>query len=379
MSQVQLNFYLQFLVRQAYEERAHSRWAGLSRLIACCNEQEDTVDRRKLKAIAKGNVETPLKIWELEALQRFFLAKGIVTAQQNFLFNQAASLLDSLVDEKAMTLLYPAHYVEDRQVEGCSRWDLQTVNLLNSMPETAHLEKFLSDVYHYKQDETDPVRLLARIRKESWYRQIDNGTALGIIGSPFFNYAAELSLCRAFNIEQPFRKMPADAKRVPFYFVWPDAHRTVDSAFRVDWDQAQALVPDAPARLGPEQRALILGDKLYVADREGESWHIVVAQYQQGHLVLVLSAIFAPGNEAAAECLASREINLRLPYDTGAGDQQPVLIALIKTRITTRLAEENASDQVKRDRRRLIDWQLVSTRLWVEQDRSWEVQPRRGE
>jgi hypothetical protein len=285
------------------------------------------------------------------------------------MFRAPGSLMDALHGEKAITIFYPSGFLAPASTEGASRYDVRAFEALMRTPEISSLRVSLQDVFHHGTDYSSPRKLEKKIREEAWYERVRERNAFISIGSPFSCYATEKLLCRMFELT-PFKRYEyREENRLPFYLYWPDNSGTSHSAFAVTRKELEDHYPDQFAALGPNTRAVLIGDKLHPAPPEGESLNLVIAQYWLSHLRLVLLGIYAPATLAIAECLADRLITEPLgPYrfrthrPKGKNDIQPILINQIQTTITQ--AQSRTRAKATRDMREVADKKVLSWQRW---------------
>jgi hypothetical protein len=364
---MQLNFHLQSLVHRRWEELRN--WKQFMKDIEDRNSAGKGVDRRKLQKIAEADNRVTLTIGDLRVLQEYFVDLNYVQIQENFMFRAPGSLMDALHGEKAITIFYPSRYQATTRTEDTSRYDVRAFEALMRTPEISSLRVSLQDVFHHGIDISSPSQLEKRIREEAWYERVREPKAFISIGSPFSCYATEKLLCRMFELTPFKRREYREENRLPFYLYWPDKDETSHSAFAITSKDLEVHYRDQFAALGPNTRAVLIGDKLHPAPRVGESLNLVIAQYWQSHLRLVLLGIYAPATLAIAECLADRLITEPLgPYrfrthtPKGKKDVQPILINQIQTTIAQ--AQSRTRGKATRDMREVADKKVLSWQRW---------------
>ena len=376
---MQLNNHLAELLRQLYEGQTRRSWAALETYIRNANDGKITVDRRKLKRIYDGDEKVCLSIEELRALQIYFCNKQLIPIDQNILFKPPVSLLDALHGESKLSVFYSARYLEIIRTEVASDWDLRAVAELLGTHEIGNLAVSLHDVFNFGRTHNDVTTLTSHLKNESWYTALNKERALVSIGSPFVSYATEEILCRMFGL-CPFKPDGYSSdKPLPFYLYWPEEHKTTDSAFSISWEELKVRFKNKVADIGKNDRALVMGDNLYLANSVGTSPNLVLAQYWKGHLVLVLIGVFGPSTFAIAQCVANRMIAQTLPpyrthqpKDETDNPSSPILMALIQTLIEKAPRKGRA---VMRDHRelRMKETNILKTQLWQCKGDTWET------
>lgn len=375
-----LEFHLQTLVCKRWDELRN--WKQFMDDIEERNSSGNTVDRRKLKKIANADKTVTLTIGDLQVLQEYFVSLNYVQLQDNFMFRAPGSLLDALHGEKAITIFYPSGFLTQSRTEGASRYDVRAFEALMRTPEISSLRVSLQDVFHLGADYSTPSKLDKKIRSEKWYERIRERNAFISIASPFSCYATEKLLCRMFELK-PFRPHRLSTKNpLPFYLYWPQKPALSHSAFEVTREELEEHYPEQVAALRANTRAVLIGGRLYPAPTEGESLNLVIAQYWQSHLRLVLLGVYAPATLAIAECLADRLITEQLgPYRFRAGtskdkkDVQPILINLIRTTISQTDTRDKGA--ATRDTREVAKKEVLSWQRWQVVDGRYERLDRR--
>lgn len=370
---MELNFYLQQLIIARWHD-LNQNWTRFMHDIRDNDPDDLTVDRRKLQQLSVDNKFTTLNIIEIETLQKYFVTVGLIQPHENFIFRAPDNLLDALHGEKAMTVFYRSHYLQTFNMEGASNWDVRAFEELQRTSEIADLRVELRDAFHDLELPSTPAALKKKLSAEPWYRVLNEEKALVSIGAPVSCYASEEMLCRMFRIP-PYEPRGLGAEhRLPFYLYWPgleDAEAFSNSSFSVTREELEIFYPDQFEQLGPNTRAILIGDTLYPARTVGDSMNLVIAQYWNGHLALVLLGIFAPATFAIAKCVAERRITATLgPYrynelpPGSEEDVQPILINLISTKITKRARARGKKRGPARDTRQLSNKRMVSWQKW---------------
>ena len=356
------------LLQQAYEDI--NSWHALqTKIELATGDKKLTVDRRKLKKLCSGDdvASIPLTINELKALQIFFYNRGDIPLRDNMIFSRPKTLLDGFANETNVTILLPTRFNDKANVEMCSRWDLRAVGSLTSTPVFREVKLVgLSDVFHYG-PEVRGVQLIEAIEAEEWYLTVKDSQAVISIGSPFGNYASELLLCEMAGVEVPFVPLP-DSENLPFRFLWKSQNYMSGSAFALRENPVSKPSDQSMQEQDNVNRGLLVGDDWYPARRIGDSTNLVVAQFQNGRLRIVMSGIYAPATLGLAEQLAEGHIPLLI-----SDKQNHLLIATVVSSIDRSQGDENlAGTGIKRDRRKLNAIKFESTRIWNTETRDWE-------
>ena len=355
------------LVATAFEQA--SSWHALQQQIALeTGDKEFTVDRRKLKKICSGSAaSTPLTIRELKALQIFFIRRGYISLQDNMIFSRPKTLLDGFANETNVTILLPTRFSDKANVEMSSRWDLRAVGSLISTPEFREVRQVrLCDIFHYG-PEIRGVQLIDAVEAEEWYLTVNEANPVISIGSPFGNYASELLLCDMVGVETPFEPL-ADFENLPFRFYWKSQNYMSNSAFALRKNPVSPLSDQEFHVQDDIDRGLLVGGKWYPAHRNGDSTNLVVAQFKDGRLRIVLSGIYAPATLGLAQQLAEGHIPLLI-----SEKQNHLLVATVTSSIGQSPGGENLiGTGMKRDWRRLNDIRFKNARIWNTDTRDWE-------
>jgi hypothetical protein len=355
------------LVARAFEQAGS--WHALQQQIAQATGSDDfTVDRRKLKKLCSDDAaSTPLTIKELKALQIFFSNREFIDIRDNMLFSLPKMLLDGFANETSVTILLPTRFSDKANVEMSSRWDLRAVDELVSTPEPRGVRPFrLYDVFHYG-PEIRGKKLREAYQSEEWYRIINDTKAVISIGSPFGNYATELLLCEMAGVETPFEPV-ADSANLPFRFFWESKNYMSNSAFALRDKPDSNLLGRGCHDHDDVDRGLLVGDKWYPAHRNGDSTNLVVAQFKNGRLRIVLSGIYAPATLGLAKQLADNHIPLLI-----SEKQNHLLVATVVSSIDQSPGGGNLiGTGIKRDWRELKAIRFENVRIWNTETRGWE-------
>lgn len=369
-------FRLSSLIRKQYKH-FNNNWSHLAAAIKGANSNKLKIDRRKLQRLANGDKRVNLSIDELTALQVFFLGKG-VSCSENLLFTQPVSLFDMLEGEVELTIFIPTYYVKEKQIESASRWDVRALECILRAPSVRNTQINLEDVYHYS-TALDGKELRRALEEERWRVSLQGDHALLTIGSPFSNYSTELLLCQLLGITTPFEELSAYTEpHLPFYFFWPRKQRTSSSCFSIEKEQVRELCNVNINKIGEEDRGVVLNKKFYIAKRKGESFNLIAAQYQEnGHLAVVMSAIYAPGSYGIAQFMAQSCIQTLLP-EFRPKEPRPLLIILVRTVIDVRddKSGKHSVINVYRDDRTLRSEKISieTSQLWHCKDSIWQCQ-----
>lgn len=362
-----LDLQISNLVAQAFERA--SSWHALQQQIASVTgDKEFTVDRRKLKKICSDSAaSTPLTIKELKALQIFFTKRGYISLQDNMIFSRPKMLLDGFANEPIVTIMLPTRFSNKANVEMSSRWDVRAVGSLVSTPEFSEARRFtLCDIFHYG-PEARGVQLIDAVEAEDWYFTVKNANPVISIGCPFGNYASELLLCDMLDVETPFEPL-ADSENLPFRFYWKLQNYMSNSAFAVRQNPFSSSSGQEFKVRDDVDRGLLVGEEWYPAHRNGDSTNLVVAQFKNGRLRIVLSGIYAPATLGLAQQLAAGHIPLII-----GEKQNHLLVATITSSIDQSSGAENLiGTGMKRDRRRLKAIEFMNARIWNTDTRDWE-------
>ncbi len=142
-----------------------------------------------------------------------------------------------------------------------------------------------------------------------------------------------------------------------------------NSAFTVTEKELRDRYPDQFAALKPNTRAILIGDTLHSAPTEGEIMNLVIAQYWQNHLRVILLGVYAPATLAITECLTDRLITEQLgpyrfhtPRPRGKNDVQPILINQIMTTITQ--GHSRTKGKATRDMREVANKKVLGWQRW---------------
>lgn len=353
-----LNFYLGELLQRRYEQLGKN-WRAVSRDMRARTKNASWIDRRKLPRLAACDSDVRLTIAEMTTLQEYLVLTGLARYHENPFFRPSSTLLDALRAESDLTVFYPSRPLQDFATEGASRWDLRAIQVLNKAPEIGSLHFSFEDVFHHGPTYADGQTLREHQAKQRWFRVLDEEQSLISIGAPFACYATEEILSRMFDVTpyEPYGLHPQ--RRLPFYLYWPQAERSSDSAFAVSREELEEHFPEQFARMGPQTRAVLVGDELYPAPQFGESMNLIVAQYWRGHVAMVLLGVYAPSTLAIARFLAEGKVTESLgpyrytPDDKGArNESQPILINKIKTTIAMADDDGDSCFSVMKDKRR---------------------------
>lgn len=355
------------LVTRAFEQAGS--WHALQQQIAReTGNKEFTVDRRKLKKIYDGSASsTPFTIRELKTLQIFFIRRGDILLEENMIFSQPKTLLDGFSNETSVTIMLPTRFSDKANVEMSSRWDLRAVGSLTDTPAFREVKKVrLCDIFHYG-PEVRGKQLINAVKAEEWYSTVNDANPVISIGSPFGNYASELLLCEMLGVEAPFEPL-AESENLPFRFYWKSQNYMSNSAFALCEKPASHL----PDRDSEDQdginRGLLVGDNWYPAHRNGDSTNLVVAQFKNGRLRIVLCGIYAPATLGLAEQLADGNIPLLI-----SEKQNHLLVATVTSNIDKSPSGENPiGTGMKRDWRRLNSIRYRKADIWNTDTREWE-------
>lgn len=355
------------LVTRAFEQAGS--WHALQQQIAReTGNKEFTVDRRKLKKIYDGCASsTPFTIRELKTLQIFFTRRGDISLQENMLFSQPKTLLDGFANETKVTILLPTRFSDKANVEMSSRWDLRAVGSLTSTPAFREVRQVrLCDIFHYG-PEVRGAQLIDAVEAEEWYSTVNDANPVISIGSPFGNYASELLLCEMLGVETPFEPL-ADSENLPFRFYWKSQNYMSNSAFALREKSTLHLSDQGSHEQDGVNRGLLVGADWYPAHRNGDSTNLVVAQFRNGRLRIVLCGIYAPATLGLAQQLADGHIPLLI-----SEKQNHLLVATVTSSIDQSPGGENLTGTgMKRDWRRLNAIRYKKADIWNTDTREWE-------
>jgi len=363
---MQPNFHLQTLITKRWLY-LNENWSRFEKDIENRPPRGLKIDRRKLKDLSQGDERVTLNIVELRVLYEYFIEVGLTQPHENFIFRAPGSLLDALHGEKEITVFYPSRYLWRFDMEGASRWDIRAFEELHRTREIAGLHVEIQDAFHEGNRYPSVDELKKNISLEPWYEMLKKDQAIVSIGCPMSSYASEETLCRMFDID-PYNPQGLDTEdRLPFYFYWPELPKDTrfsTSSLSVTREELRAFYPNQLKELPAKTRAVLVGNKLYPAPKAGESMNLVIAQYRNGHLNLVLLGVYAPGTLAIAECVAERLITTTLGPYRHRNEQQPILINLISTMITKTDNSDGTDEKPSRDTRTLVAKRLVSWQRW---------------
>jgi hypothetical protein len=217
--------------------------------------------------------------------------------------------------------------------------------------------------------------LVDHLQSTNWWQDLDSDCAVITIGSPYVSYASIRALGMMLDVDAPFEKQEFSSKQeLPIRFYCPAKICKSENAFTINRKQLKEGFPSELASMDPGDRALVIGNQCFIARPYGESINPIVAQYRNGHLRVVFSAIFAPATAGIAELAANRAI-MHMP-DNISSDNNKVMIALVKTRIKHRDTGEGLSACVHRDSRELVDQHVFYERIWSKADDGrWRAEP----
>lgn len=366
---------------QRHRQEKHLTFLALEKRIAAANGATKPIVRRgKLKLLHDGKESIKLSITELDALQNYLVQKKVISLEKNMLFRSPTSILNALEGETDIDIFYAARYLESIRTEVSSNWDLQAIAELMRTSEIGNRTVSLHRAFHFGNDITNPNTLLKQIRKDPWCTAISGDRPLIAVGSPFSSYASEIALCRICGNIPPFT--PRDDSATPpqpFYLYWPDHQKTSDSSFSISLEDLKKIDADTASRIGENDRALVVGNKIHIAHENGTSPNLLVARYIRGHLVMALIGIYAPATLAIAQTVAAGSITQTLPKDQNSAgsseNEQPVLLmSVIQTLISK---PEQTKMDVHRDHRMLQekDTALLGSYLWKKNGDQWKKTP----
>ena len=323
--------------------------------------------------------------------------------------------LDIFSREDRMDVFIGSRWSDDLKSQYINRAHIRVFDCLQHSLKFSHMNINFCDVIQR------PVKTeedMERIKSRGWYQNFyDKGSdhCRVSISHPFLNISTEYALAEIWDTE-PFKgesKNPSD-EAFPLFFCWPKEHRHEhdNSSFSINHDTLQTKInhiennsrKSLDLKLEAktendgivERRSILLGEKVYVSQRNEEMEDIndELTNYglfvircckpqnnsTNGRIIASIIGTYAQSNHAMAEFLVKNDIQAVLP--TYKKDAPPVtLTAIVKTTIGASKKNKQRYKDRKHfrdiDKNELQEWRRVKKielrdiTLWGKKDRLW--------
>ena len=273
--------YLRKLLIEKYVRMGRS-YNSLEAHMTKQNHGKKILNRIKLQELCEGVKDVSLRISELKALDDY-LSPQFSLCKQPFFYREG-DFLDSFSEESNLSIYVGTRYSRELRTETVSGWDLRAFRNLLRSPELSHLHVEIEDVVNRAD--------LARVQKDIWMSGIKKDRySVFSFGSPFVNHATEVLLANMLGVtsfKKPVISQGSDSNNLlPFYLIWPrseERQNIEDCAFLMDMGVAKRLYKEKAADMLNAHRAIVLADNVYISERMGDNYGLLVAQRQAGPL-----------------------------------------------------------------------------------------------
>lgn len=341
---------IDFRLVQLLQQRQHA----LGSYNALENDMEalldEKIDRRKLKSLCDGE-DVALRLSEIKLLDRYLtLAMGHEHSLcVEPILVRSQTLLDSLKGSRSIYLMLGARHYDVLRTDTVSIHDVRaSKNILLGVNELG-IRVDILDVLQ-RQDDVEAIK------SDVWHHLLQRRERSVIaIGSSFINHATEYLMAEMFGVE-PFvsPRVWTGSKRLPCYVVWTqpsERHGVSHSAFLLEQHQVREGYGEIADTLEEGDRAILVGDQLFISRRYGPNYGLIVAQRQDADRVsIVLSGTFGPATHALSKVLGEGGVAAALPAYDPRSLYQSVIIAVVRADVRG----------------------LGGKTVWVKDDREWD-------
>lgn len=348
-------------------EEYHGHLLALENAIRAANKWgKPVMDRRKLKRLCSGE-DVALRASELRELDRFLDAKNSLCARP--ILDKPINLLGMYRDIKDVCVLVATKYNDSIRSDTISRNDVRALRALMGASAMKDLRMEIEDIFHHGENER-------KIKLESWNKRLKSKFSLISLGSPFICHATERLLAVMFQVP-PF-KPPATFDTglgIPCYLVWPrlgERQYIKNSAFLMDLKTVKSIFPGKTKNMKDDNRAIVVGQNVYVSKRIGLNHGLLVVQRQpNGKIFVVICGTYGPTTFGMARLISKPPgIPVALP-PFKPGKIQPVVTAVIETTVKQRRPIKK-SEKEARENRKMVDARLLSPVLsWERRENRW--------
>lgn len=336
---------------------------------------DEKIDRRKLKSLCDGE-DVALRLSEIKLLDRYLtLAMGHEHSLcVEPILVRLQTLLDSLQGSRSIYLMLGARHYDVLRTDTVSIHDVRaSKNILLGVNELG-IRVDILDVLQ-RQDDVEAIK------SDAWHHLLQRRERSVIaIGSSFINHATEYLMAEMFGVE-PFvlPRVWTGSKRLPCYVVWTRAserHGVSHSAFLLEQHQVREGYGSVADSLEEGDRAILVGEQLFISRRYGPNYGLIVAQRQDaGRVSIVLSGTFGPATHALSKVLGEGGVAAALPAFDPRSLYQPVIIAVVCADVR---GLGGKTVWVKDDR----EWDsarlVIAPALWEYRGGQWKIQERFG-
>lgn len=159
----------------------------------------------------------------------------------------------------------------------------------------------------------------------------------------------------------PFESCPIE--RLPFFVFGIEQPIEAPSAFIRTLDEVKQI-PAYSGKLGPLNRGIVVGQKVYTIKNRNEDLALLVAhrhpKEKQTHAVLC--GLSGPATYALAKCIQRGRVDRTLP-ELGEEVLTPILVAVVQVQIAgqsdTKIGLRRHEIEDIRDRRKLTDFEII--------------------
>jgi hypothetical protein len=345
---------------RALEERARAEggYSKLAHAITRCiprgervarrgNSPALAIDRRRLRALAKGELKTVLSIRELSYLNYYLEPFGDGLAHRP-IFDRVDPL-HALAETGRMTFLLgtkpdandPEDEPKEREKErnerqNISHWDTVGMALIQNALNTveSHVRVTIQDVPLQK-EERDARALLRTPDIKALFET--SGPSLVVIGSSRINPVAEAALAIMLG-HTPFKVASTEQTLLKrFAFIWNPARPYVHpSALHLSSKHIANAYPDAARAVDEDfASALAIGDDVYLDELsyqgEGTTYGICAVQRRsKGQVWMVISGLTGVATYVGAKTIGRLKHGLHEPHK---GRNSPIYWGLIRAQV----------------------------------------------
>lgn len=353
-------FWLADELKKKHAKFNHS-WRSLEAALSRANGvTEPIMDRRKLKQLCNGE-DVALRVSELKAINQFLEPE--VSLCKKPIFTRSTNLLNVFSELDNICFFVATKYSKEIRSDTLSRWDFQGLRTILATPDLANAHFEIEEIFHHQNQ-------LEKIQADKWIGKLDSEYSIISFGCPYVCHGSEKLMATMFNAT-PFAT-PGNYGTLPCYLVWPrkeERWSVDDSAFHMDLASFKSMFPVHSSDLTCDKRAIVLGGKVFISERIGTSYGLLIAQRRPGNRIFaVLCGTYGPTTFGMANLLADRQINVSLP-PLSDKEHQPVLTAIIET---STIPINKYSSSIDRENRTLTNSKLhTPSLLWTLEDEQW--------